>query len=1080
STSTTSSSTTSTSSSSSTTSTSSTSSTSTTSTSSTSSSSSSSSTSTTSSSTTSTSSSSSTTSTSSTSSTSTTSTSSTSSSSSSSSTSTTSSSTTSSSSSTSTTSSSTTSTSTSSTTSSTTSSSSSSSTTSRTSSSTSSTTWTTTSSTVSSSTSTTSSSSSSSSSTTTRTSTTSSSSSSSTTSKSLTSTTTSTSTTKSGTSTTLTISSSSTSSLTSSTTFSSTSTSSTQPQCVGFAGVAVDVAPSCAELAEQQNCSADILEIDENSTSDNATSDAEMLTTCYSPGAAEFVCPRGGGELVLASQRVRCQVCAAEDFMDLDETHFQVSGTLRWGPNTLLDQVDESMLDGYELWIVDSCGERLLFVASLQKRSAPMETWMTECCDASTYSLDVNMALPSDYFGFMVVPYQGAERLAAGAIVPIVERTSTTSTRSSTTSTSQTITTSTDTVTTVTGSSTTVTSSSTRSSTTTTTRSISSTSATVTSTSATSTETNTTTTTVTTETTSTTTTTATATSTRTSITTTTITSTMQAPASLEGCLGLSVSDAGAFTNSEDGRGALRNMLARAAGEDVQPEYVQDLALTAGASCDARRLTGRRLQESLRADYVIVFPASLGVEVALQVAESGQKALETMSLEEATSFLTEEVQKVPTLAHVTVTVTTKKVTITVTPIAQVEVQTDVALAVMSGLGAMLFPLCMFLIWWRCQKRLQPIKPKIKDEVKDVDEPPLRFAEAALEDTFAAVQPMVYEQMAEVKKKKKLAPKRKVRKPRSGQEEDLPEGSVKKRVKKLRPKKAKNELEAEDNRIVPAEIPLESFLELEDEGVVFDVPSDVPRSPEAARGSMSSLPSVPWSEDDALVGRLEAEGVLLRSAGSAPAAARLPAAPGPARSVAPGPARSSLSSLPSVPWEEDEQPSASSAPAAARLPSAPGPARSSLSSLPSVPWEEDEEPPRAATRVKTPETVPITPLTDTTATPPASKQRLKPKIKKGKRSGKRRPSGATPQADLEGVQIAIEPPALWSDESDADPERTPSVRWHDEPRTPAPEPAAPWSDDEATPAKSVKPSTSVRWSDEQRSEAPNEAIDITITY
>lgn len=27
-----------------------------------------------------------------------------------------------------------------------------------------------------------------------------------------------------------------------------------------------------------------------------------------------------------------------------------------------------SMLDGYELWIVDSCGERLLFVASLQKR----------------------------------------------------------------------------------------------------------------------------------------------------------------------------------------------------------------------------------------------------------------------------------------------------------------------------------------------------------------------------------------------------------------------------------------------------------------------------------------------------------------------------------------------------------------------------------------------------------------------------------------------------------------------------------------------------------------------------------------
>eukprot|EP00913_Durusdinium_trenchii_P014021 g13166.t1 len=130
------------------------------------------------------------------------------------------------------------------------------------------------------------------------------------------------------------------------------------------------------------------------------------------------------------------------------------------------------------------------------------------------------------------------------------------------------------------------------------------------------------------------------TTTRTTVTTTTVTATVEAPAQLEGCIGLSVSDADLFAESSDAKEAFRKTLAQAAGDGVEPEYVQenprvqeDLTVSVGQSCDARRLAqhgvlvfssdteGRRLQEAVKVDYVIVFPAALGTEVAIQAGLS---------------------------------------------------------------------------------------------------------------------------------------------------------------------------------------------------------------------------------------------------------------------------------------------------------------------------------------------------------------------------------------------------------------------------------------------------------------------------
>ena len=103
---------------------------------------------------------------------------------------------------------------------------------------------------------------------------------------------------------------------------------------------------------------------------------------------------------------------------------------------------------------------------------------------------------------------------------------------------------------------------------------------------------------------------------------------------------------------------MKRVLARAAG-GVKVDYVH-VSITAGSSCESgRRLSWgyRRLQDSVRVDYVIIFPASMGEGEALKQAENGKDALEQISLSEINALMSEEIGMVPSLSGLSVLITT---------------------------------------------------------------------------------------------------------------------------------------------------------------------------------------------------------------------------------------------------------------------------------------------------------------------------------------------------------------------------------------------------------------------------------------
>ena len=139
-----------------------------------------------------------------------------------------------------------------------------------------------------------------------------------------------------------------------------------------------------------------------------------------------------------------------------------------------------------------------------------------------------------------------------------------------------------------------------------------------------------------------------------------------APARLEGCLDLSVSDSSTFQDSSDAVQALRKVLAAAAGDQVSDSQVQTVTILAGASCGARRLQSaagekaRRLQQAVKVDFVILFLEAMGIEAAVQAAETSRVALEQISLQEVTNLLHTEMQNFLALASITVTLLNKNV------------------------------------------------------------------------------------------------------------------------------------------------------------------------------------------------------------------------------------------------------------------------------------------------------------------------------------------------------------------------------------------------------------------------------------
>ena len=140
---------------------------------------------------------------------------------------------------------------------------------------------------------------------------------------------------------------------------------------------------------------------------------------------------------------------------------------------------------------------------------------------------------------------------------------------------------------------------------------------------------------------------------------------MTAVARLEGCMGLSVSNASTFAWNPDATRVLEQALARAAGGGVMAEHIS-VSIMPGASCDSGQMSttwfgGRLLQgapaENVRVDYVIHFYRHAGAEAAIQAAEHSKRAIEEISHNQMNQLVSEEMFSFPSLTMHSVSVLT---------------------------------------------------------------------------------------------------------------------------------------------------------------------------------------------------------------------------------------------------------------------------------------------------------------------------------------------------------------------------------------------------------------------------------------
>ena len=145
--------------------------------------------------------------------------------------------------------------------------------------------------------------------------------------------------------------------------------------------------------------------------------------------------------------------------------------------------------------------------------------------------------------------------------------------------------------------------------------------------------------------------------------TTSATMMMTGVARLEGCMSLSVSDSLLFAGSSDAVEALERALSRAAGGGMMlKDAFVWASIVPGQTCDSGGMPStttsgyRRLQDSVKVDYVILFPGYGGTEAAIQAAEDSKKAIDDISLNQMNQLASEEISKFPSLAILSVYVT----------------------------------------------------------------------------------------------------------------------------------------------------------------------------------------------------------------------------------------------------------------------------------------------------------------------------------------------------------------------------------------------------------------------------------------
>lgn len=144
-----------------------------------------------------------------------------------------------------------------------------------------------------------------------------------------------------------------------------------------------------------------------------------------------FKCPAENTDPELRAEldgpSVKCQVCELSDgatsLDDMDPREDRTWFQLQWGPNMLSSGsgTNESMIDGYKVYVVDACERKRELVGTVPKSAKAVEPPSNACCTPNAYSIVVGGTIPEDGKKLMIVPFQGGFELEAGRTVVIAD-----------------------------------------------------------------------------------------------------------------------------------------------------------------------------------------------------------------------------------------------------------------------------------------------------------------------------------------------------------------------------------------------------------------------------------------------------------------------------------------------------------------------------------------------------------------------------------------------------------------------------------------------------------------------------------
>jgi len=115
----------------------------------------------------------------------------------------------------------------------------------------------------------------------------------------------------------------------------------------------------------------------------------------------------------LSSPSIRCKPCGfISRVVDINPREGNCKATITWGPNVVApgNRIDESMIDGYKVYLIDDCNRKGPSGLQVPKKTHDSDN----CCHNDVYSVTFEGCPPADKDRFMIVPYQGDFELPHG------------------------------------------------------------------------------------------------------------------------------------------------------------------------------------------------------------------------------------------------------------------------------------------------------------------------------------------------------------------------------------------------------------------------------------------------------------------------------------------------------------------------------------------------------------------------------------------------------------------------------------------------------------------------------------------